>query len=151
MILIALAILVAGALIAHQLHRGFHKMTAASDRLVAEVATVRGQVASAVAALTGFVALYKAALAKSTASDDPLLNSLSDELESAIAPLTGAIAANPLPTDAPTPGAGDTTTGDTGAGGVGDDSVAAGAGDDSLTAGGDNTLSGGQADDSVQT
>lgn len=152
MILLIVSILVGAALIAHQLHRGFRKMTPAFQRVVDEVAEVRGVASSAVAALNAFVTAYKAALANSSASEDAALNQLADDMAASIAPLAQAIQQNPAPTDpggdttsgADTTSGDDTATaGDTASGGAGDDSVAG--------SGADDSLSGGTGDDSVQT
>lgn len=113
-------------------------MSVNMDRLVAVVAETRGVAASAVAALSAIPQLIRDAIAADNASEDGELGALATDLEASIAPLAGALAQNPGPTD-PTPPA---TGNDTAQAGEGADSVAESAGvGDSLT--------GGAADDAV--
>jgi hypothetical protein len=99
----------------NQLTQGIAEMSAALDRLTAEVTEVKGVAASATAALQAVPGLIRQAVADALANGpdaaamEASLNSLADDLDASIAPLAQAIQANPGPTD-PTP----TVAGDNG-------------------------------------
>lgn len=150
MIILPVAVLLSGAIVAHAYLKGKKRMSDALDRLTREVSETKGVAASATAALLAVPGLIRDAVAAALASGTPVddqLNALADELDAAQAPLAAAIQQNPGPTD---PGGGDTATSTVDAG-AGNDTVSAGGGGDSVAdAGADDTLTGGQGNDVIE-